>query len=102
MNEESNSLDDIKYGLVAITQSDEDLNAEVGTVVHFCGYTHPTTDEDIKSLGEELNADPEFHLVGRINKDVFIIRATAEMIEFYTNPGINREKYKIATHEEKE
>lgn len=76
-------LDEFGYGLIAITQYPEDKKAGMISIVHFCGYPKPPTQTDIKSLEEELNTDPEFGLVGRIKKDVFIVEATPEMVKMY-------------------
>jgi hypothetical protein len=81
MNDE---LAKFKYGLVACTKIDD----EQISILHFCGYERPPTEEDIKALELELNTDPEFHLVGRVGQDVFIIRATQDMCDFYlSNAG---------------
>ncbi len=74
---------EFKYGLVAATQTfEEELDGEM-TIIHFCGYTKPPTNADVIALTEELNTDPEFGLVGRIGKDVFILTATQEMVDFF-------------------
>ena len=98
MKEKTPKLSEFKYGLIACTQSDEDkANGQV-TVVHFCGYIYPPTKDVLKSLEEELNTDPEFNLVGRINKDVFIVEATDEMVKFYTSKK-NNEETVVTIHE---
>jgi hypothetical protein len=71
----------IKYGLIAVSQSPEDKKDGKLKVLHFCGYECPPNDDDMESLKKELNADPEFNLVGRIDKDVFIINATEEIVK---------------------
>jgi hypothetical protein len=74
-----------KYGLIAAEQTAEDeANGEM-SILHFCGYVKPPTKEDVVALKEELNTDPEFGLVGRIGKDVFILDASKDVVEFYTN-----------------
>jgi len=78
-----------KYGLIAVSQSEKDRESERITVNHFCGYETPPTDFDKTELEKELNTDPEFGLIGRINKDVFIITAPEEMVKFYTNQDID-------------
>lgn len=97
MKEKTPKLSDFTYGLIAVTQSDEDKKNGQVTVVHFCGYMEQPTDDVLKSLEEELNTDPEFNLVGRINKDVFIVEATDEMVKFYTSQK-NNEKTKVTIH----
>lgn len=77
----------IKHGFVAYTIEPKDSIPEpadeVINVVHFCGQEGPCTEEQLHHLEEELNTDPEFGLVGRINKDVFVMMAPPEMVEFY-------------------
>jgi hypothetical protein len=80
MNDE---LEKFKFGLIAVCQSNDDKLKGQIEILHFCGYEYPPTENDKKSLENELNIDPEFSLVGRINKDVFIINATPEMVDFY-------------------
>jgi hypothetical protein len=74
---------EFKYGLVAVTQSEEDAAQGQVSIVHFCGYPNPPTQVDIDSLVEELNTDPTFNLVGRMGKDVFVVTATPEMVAHY-------------------
>ena len=54
-------------------------------ILHFCGYGKKPTAIDIQSLKDELNTDPEFCLVGRINNGVFLMEATEDMLEYYRN-----------------
>lgn len=75
----NDELAKFKHGLVACAQ----LEGDQLSILHFCGYEVPPTAEDIRLLGEELNTDPEFGLVGRVGRDVFITRATPEMCAFY-------------------
>jgi hypothetical protein len=50
-------------------------------VLHFCGYENEPTADDRKILEEELNTDPTFELVGRLDVDVFIVEAPKEIVE---------------------
>lgn len=83
-------LSKFKHGLVAITRTPKDIKTGMATVVHFCGYPNPPTERDIKLLEEELNTDPEFNLIGRINKDVFIVDASPAMVKFYLEKADKR------------
>ena len=78
-------ISEFREGIVAYTVDPEDPNAV--EVVHFCGYVTVPTPESLAALAEELNTDPEFGLVGRICKDVFLMRATPEMVDFYLKEG---------------
>jgi len=75
----NDDLAQFKYGLIGCAKLDDDHIS----ILHFCGYPSPPTDEDIKALELELNSDPRFGLVGRVGRDVFIIRATQEMCDYY-------------------
>lgn len=77
----------IKYGLVAASQTAEEETKHELTILHFCGYGKPPTQNDIAQLKEELNTDPEFGLVGRMGVDVFIMNATPDMVKFYKDMG---------------
>lgn len=70
----------IKYGIMAYTKETDENCLRV---FHFCGYENPITDAMMKDLENELNTDPEFGLVGRINKDVFLVEACEDMVKFY-------------------
>lgn len=96
MKEKQLSPKDFKYGLIAYTRTEEDMKRGMATVLHFCGYTCFPTDEDINSLIKELNTDPEFNLVGRLGKDVFVMPASPEQVEFYTSKA---EKIKVHKNE---
>jgi hypothetical protein len=72
-------LREFKFGLMAVGQSKQDRDSGQISVLHLCGYVNPPTENDKKALEEELNTDPEFGLVGRINKDVFIVDAPDEV-----------------------
>jgi hypothetical protein len=52
-------------------------------ILHFCGYWEKPTDIEYQALKEELNADQEFNLIGRIDKDVFLMEASPQMIDVY-------------------
>ena len=78
MSEELPKLTDFPYGLIAITAS---KNPKMASILHFCGYMHPPTEDDIKTLELELDIDEEFGLVGRINKDVFVVVAPKDIVE---------------------
>ena len=68
-----------KYGVVACSRLDD----ESYTVHHFVGFLPKPSKETIKHLEKELNEDTEFHLVGRIGKDVWLQEASAEQVEHY-------------------
>lgn len=70
-------LSEFHFGLIAI-EIDPDAYEKV-SILHFCGYTKEPTDDDKLALEEELNTDPEFNLVGRINKDVFVVDCPPEI-----------------------
>lgn len=95
MSEEINAMDVFKYGLIAVEQTTEDRKDGLLTILHFCGYMSPPTENDKKSLENELNTDSEFGLVGRINKDVFIVEAPDDMVKFYTGDAIKDSKVRI-------
>jgi hypothetical protein len=66
----------IKYGIVAYSRIDDEfINIE-----HQCFYEHPPTNNNFLSLTEELNTDPDFHPVGRIGVDVFLMECPEELI----------------------
>lgn len=69
----------INYGLIAVTIDESDPS--FGKIMHFCGYENPPTVEDKIGLEIELDTDEEFGLVGRIGKDVFIVRAPEEIVK---------------------
>lgn len=85
-------LKEFKFGIIAATQSAEDEKEGQISIVHFCGYPKKPTQRDFELLKEELNTDPEFHLVGRIDKDVFLLEATPEMVQYFTG-GISTIDY---------
>ena len=77
-------LNDFHYALIAI-EINPDAYEKV-SVLHLCAYINPPTENDKFSLEEELNTDPEFNLVGRINKDVFVVDCPPEIFkEFLEN-----------------
>ena len=76
----NNELQNIKYGIVAYTIKGDHQKPYI-SILHFCGYETPPTDDDLKSLELELETTEEFGLVGRINKDVKLMIATEDMIE---------------------
>jgi len=76
-------LHDIRYGIIAYTLIDKD--SPKIEILHFVGYWEKPTKHDWKHCEEELNTDPEFDLVGRINKDVFLMEATEDILEHYRN-----------------
>ena len=69
----------IRGGIIAVEKLNED---KIG-IVHFCGYEHEPTDADVENLEKKLNTDEEFGLVGRINKDVFLVVASPELVKLY-------------------
>ena len=90
------NLQDFKYGLIAYTLKGKKSNPYL-SIIHFCGYMHPPTEEDIKMLEMELDIDEEFGLVGRINKDVFIMKATPEMVKACTSK-VSEENNTVTIH----
>ena len=78
-NEAREFMKQCKYGVVACSRLDD----ESYTVHHFVGYLKKPTPEIIKMLETELNTDTDFHLVGRIGKDVWLQEASAEQVEHY-------------------
>lgn len=52
-------------------------------IVHCCLYENPIRSVDIEELEKELNTDPDFGLVGEINKSVFLAEAPKEVIQHY-------------------
>ena len=68
-------------------------------ILHFCGYGKKPTAIDIQSLKDELNTDPEFNLVGRIDHDVYVMEATPEMVDFYWDISQENQEFKTLTHE---
>jgi len=69
----------VRYGIVAYTLEGPKDKPSL-SILHFCGYAKPPTQRDIDALAKELNTDPEFGLVGKIGKDVFLMEATDWMI----------------------
>lgn len=69
----------IKHGIIAFTVTGEEDSPTI-SVLHFCGYEEPPTEHDWKNLEDELNTDEDFGLVGRINKDVFLMVADEKMV----------------------
>lgn len=69
----------IKGGIIAVAKKDDDQLS----ILHFCGYEHEPTDADVEALEKELNTDEEFGLVGRINKDVWLVIAAPELVKIY-------------------
>ena len=59
MNKESQSVKDIKYGLIAIDPTQE---GEMMDILHFVGYWEKPTKTDADLLREELINDEEFGL----------------------------------------
>jgi hypothetical protein len=88
MNNE-NFLSNVKFGLIAVTDNDPQKKKQ--PILHFCGYSTPPNEADKKLLEMELNTDPEFGLVGRINKDVFIIEATEDIVARFKIPNENNQ-----------
>jgi hypothetical protein len=78
---DAEKLKDFKFGLIAVVLTNKNDPNNAMSVVHFCGYPKKPTKHDIEQLENELNTDPEFGLVGRINKDVFVIRASKEITQ---------------------
>lgn len=81
-----------KYGIIAAMQSAEDEKNGMLNIVHFCGYINKPTVKDFEDLEAELNTDPEFGLVGRIGKDVFLLEAIPDMVAFF-NDTLNDPDY---------
>lgn len=73
-------LETCKHGVIAYKLT---TDKDVIDVIHFVGYQTKPTDEIIQQVGEELNTDIEFGLVGRINVDVFVMEADTEIIKLY-------------------
>lgn len=71
----------INYGIIAYTLENRE-NPRL-SVLHFCGYESPPTDLDMFTLKEELNTDPEFGLVGKIDKGVFLMVAPLEVVDHF-------------------
>ena len=69
----------INYGLVAVTVDETDPS--FGKIMHFCGYETKPTEEDKIDLEIELDINKKFGLVGRINKDVFVVMAPKEIVK---------------------
>jgi len=80
-------LNDVKFGLMAVTGYDPEKTKLA--ILHFCGYPMPPTEADKKMLEVELNTDPEFGLVDRINKDVFVIEAPEDIVKLFKTPNEN-------------
>ena len=59
INEETNSVKDIKYGLIVIDPTQEN---EMMDILHFVGYWEKPTKIDADLLREELMTDEEFGL----------------------------------------
>lgn len=73
-------LEGVTHGIIAVEkQAQGQLNQF--KILHFCGYHEPPTIEDRKALHQELNTDPSFGLVGRLDVDVFLMDAPEEVIE---------------------
>lgn len=53
---------ELNYGIIVYVESSPE------TVVHFCGYESPPTEDDYKWLKEELAADEEFGLTEIMSK----------------------------------
>ncbi len=82
-------LSNIKFGLIAV--AGDDPEKRMLSILHFCGYPSPPNETDKKLLEMELNTDPEFGLVGRINKDVFIIEAPEDIVTMFKTPNENHQ-----------
>lgn len=74
----------INYGIIAIEviSNDGKSESEIG-IVHFIGYDCPITDEMVEQAKNELNTDEDFHLVGRIDVDVFVMEAPPDIVNDY-------------------
>jgi hypothetical protein len=70
----------INYGIIAFENVKGDLTKI--NVVHNCMYENEPSEDDFESLFKELNSDPEFGLVGRMGKDVFLMKASPEMVKY--------------------
>ena len=77
------SLKEITHGIIAYTLNGTKNNQYI-EILHFCGYWQEPTEIDFSNLKKELNTDPSFNLVGRIDKDVFLMKSSPEIIKFYT------------------
>lgn len=66
------------YGIVVLHK---------GEMVHFCAYPKIPTSEDIHSLWEELNTDPEFGLAGRMHLMEMRPATKAEVLIFSRKIG---------------
>ena len=69
---------DITHGIIAYELKNSHM-----VILHFVGYWNKPTAEDFVLLGKELNTDPQFNLVGRIDRDVFLMEAENELVELF-------------------
>jgi hypothetical protein len=72
-----------KYGVIAYSFNLYDI--DLIDIVHFVGFEHPITQQDLDNVFQELNTDEEFGLVGKMGNSIFLSPAPQDVIDYYIN-----------------
>jgi hypothetical protein len=70
----------VNYAIVAF--EDVPTGLEKINILHVCAYENEPQPDDFTSLFKELDTDPEFGLAGRMGKDVFLMNANVELMNY--------------------
>lgn len=82
-------FEDLKYGLIAVDRRDFEQNPDGDvSILHFCGYKSPVTQNEINEFFRELSTTPEFGVMD-IMEFIDVFEAPESVVEEYRNGLIN-------------